>query len=109
MSEKLYEIRFDERLQVDRPYLNIKYEDLPEKIQQEFELKCQEICSQIPEKIKSWEQKYMFRFEELRDVEDEKDFLKLTEEMNEISSVICDLNILFLTIEGSFISSSLHA
>ncbi|TCS92359.1 hypothetical protein [Hazenella coriacea] len=109
MSEKQYEIRYDERLQVERPYLNIEYECLPEKVQQEFELKCQEICSQIPEQIKLFEQKYMVHFDQLRDVEDETEFLRLTEEMNEISSVICDLNILFLTIEGNFIHYSSHA
>lgn len=109
MTSALYEISFDERLGIDRPYLHVDYEDLPTEVQHEFEMKCQEICARIPEQIKKFESKYMKCFEELKEAESDDAFFQLTDEMNEISKVICDLNLLFLHIEGTYIATSLHA
>ncbi|MBA4492726.1 hypothetical protein ACFO25_09475 [Paenactinomyces guangxiensis] len=109
MTTAAYEIRFDERLGIDRPVLHVDYETLSDEVQQEFEMKCQQICARIPERIKRFEREYMERFEALKEAEDDEIFFNLTDEMNEISKIICDLNILFLYIEGTFIPSSSHA
>ncbi|SFI95207.1 hypothetical protein [Thermoflavimicrobium dichotomicum] len=109
MPEMPYEIKFDPRLKIDRPYLHVEYEQLPKQVQEEFELKCQEICSQIPDRIKSFEKEYMKKYEELKEADEDEVFFQLTDELNEISSCICDLNLLFLHIEGAYISHSVHA
>lgn len=109
MTTPAYEFRFDERLGIHRPLLHVEYEELPEEVRQEFELKCQEICARIPEQIKRLEQEYLERYEALKEAEDDKSFYRLTDEMNEISKNICDLNILFLYIEGTYLASGVHA
>ncbi|SEM67240.1 hypothetical protein [Lihuaxuella thermophila] len=109
MMTPAYEIRFDERLGIDRPLLHVEYEELPEELRQEFELKCQEVCARIPERIKCLEQEYLDRYEALKEAEDDETFYRLTDEMNDLSKTICDLNILFLYIEGTFLASSVHA
>ena len=106
---KAFGKKFDERLQVDRPFLNVDYEQLTEEERSQFELMCQEICAHIPEKIKEFEKKYMEKFEALKEAEEEEQFLAITDEMNELSSIICDLNLLFLYIEGTYIAKSFHA
>ncbi|WP_141201759.1 hypothetical protein [Paludifilum halophilum] len=104
-----YEFPWDERLQVHRPLLHVEYEEMPPEVQHTFELKCQEVCAQIPPQIKVFEQRYMDRFEALNQAREDEDFFGLMEEMNELSSCISDLNILFLHIEGHFIGASVHA
>jgi len=109
MQTKPYEVRYDRRLKIDRPFLHIDYEELSEAEREEFELICQEICSKIPDQIKAWEQEYNNKYESLKEADDEEVFYQLTDELNEISSRICDLNLLFLYIEGTYISQSIHA
>ncbi|RAL25575.1 hypothetical protein [Thermoflavimicrobium daqui] len=109
MESSLYEVKFDHRLKIFRPYLHVEYDQLPMQLQEEFELKCQEICSKIPDRIKCLEQEYMQKYEALKEVDAEDLFFQLTDELNEISSCICDLNLLFLQIEGAYISQSIHA
>ncbi len=103
-----YTTRQDLRLGVTKPVLLVPYEQLTGKEQASFELLCQTVSAGIPEAIKRFESKYMQKFDALADV-DEAGFYHVTEEMNEISSCICDLNLLFLWIEGNFLSKSLHA
>lgn len=103
-----YTTKQDTRLGVLRPVLLASYEELNEEEQASFELLCQEVAAQIPEAIKRLERTYMGKFEQLSEV-DERGFFQLTTEMNEISSCICDLNLLFLWIEGNFLAKSLHA
>ncbi|MFC4077169.1 hypothetical protein [Salinithrix halophila] len=109
MAIPSYERVHDERLRVDRPVLYVEYESLSEGEQQEFELLCQEICAQIPPRIKAFEEIYMDRFEALHQAENDEAFYHLLEEMNDISSRIADLNVLFLHIEGNFIAASIHS
>jgi hypothetical protein len=109
MTKALYEFRFDERLGVVRPWLHVDYEDLPPEKQHEFELRCQEVLARIPEKIKEWEQVYMNRFEALQKAEDEKAFFMINEELNDISSILCDLNLLYLHIEGTWLGANVTA
>ncbi|MBD1373168.1 hypothetical protein IC620_12460 [Hazenella sp. IB182357] len=100
-----YEIYFDDRLGMNRPRLLVDYDSLSAEQQQEFELKCQEICSYIPERIKAFESRYMSYYEQLKEADDETFFL-YNEEMNQISEIICDLNLLYLYIEGNFLNST---
>jgi hypothetical protein len=104
-----FEFCYDQRLGIRRPYLHREYEELSKELQDEFELKCQEICSEIPERIKVLEREYMRKFEDLREMDDETSFLRLNDEMNELSKKICDLNILYLYIEGTFLAANVHA
>lgn len=103
-----YTISQDDRLGLARPVLLTPYDKLNEEEQASFELLCQSVCAGIPEAIKRFERKYMQHFDALDEV-DETEFYQLMNEMNEISSCICDLNLLFLWIEGNFLSKSLHA
>lgn len=104
-----FELIYDERLRIQRPLLHVEYESLTPMLQSEFELLCQQVCAQIPEEIKRFEVEYLQVFDQLKDVDDEQQFLMLNEKMNDISSRICDLNLLFLHIEGTFIAYSVHA
>jgi hypothetical protein len=109
MQHSWFEFRYDERLNLPLPLLHVEYEELPEAARQEFELKCQEICSLIPERIKELERLYLARYDQLWDVENEESFLKLNDEMNELSRTICDLNLLYLHIEGTYLDANVHA
>lgn len=104
-----YEMYYDERLQIHRPILHVDYNELEKPLQAEFELLCQQVCANIPEQIKRFEEVYLQTFESLKEIEDEDQFLAINEQMNDLSSRISDLNILFLHIEGSFIAYSVHA
>jgi hypothetical protein len=103
-----YALKQDERLGVMKPVLFVPYEELSDHEQAEFELMCQKVCAKIPEAIKTLERTYMDYFEQLDQV-DETRFYDLMGEMNEISSCICDLNLLYLWIEGNFLAKSVHA
>lgn len=109
MSREYYEFVYDQRLQVNRPLLHVEYDDLPIQAQHTFELKCQEVCALIPPQIKAFEQQYMEKFDRLNQATDDKEFYQLLDEMNELSSRISDLNVLFLHIEGTYIATSMHA
>jgi hypothetical protein len=102
-----YTLQQDNRLGVARPVLFVDYEQLSTEEQASFELLCQTTSAQIPEAIKRLEQQYMERFTKLDQVE-EDEFYTLMDEMNELSSCICDLNLLYLWIEGKFLSSNVH-
>lgn len=104
-----YELRYDPRLRIERPYLNVDYEALSKTEREEFEVICQTVCSCISLQIRSFEKAYLERFEALERTEDDDAFYVLLDEMNEISSCISDLNVLFLHIEGRFLASREHA
>jgi hypothetical protein len=103
-----YTLKQDERLGIPKPVLFVEYEKLSEEEQARFELMCQTVCAKIPEAIKVFERRYMDYFERLDQVDDTA-FYEIMGEMNEISSCICDLNLLYLWIEGNFLSTSVHA
>jgi hypothetical protein len=107
MEQRWFELRYDPRLKLKRPYLYVEYEDLPVSVQEEFEFACQRVCAQIPDRIKEFEQKYLQIYEALKEAKDEEFFL-LMDQLNEISSIICDLNLLYLHIEGTYLSGSVH-
>ncbi|WP_124728101.1 hypothetical protein [Staphylospora marina] len=109
MSGKPYEFVFDERLGVLRPLLHVDYESMTESQQQDFELGCQEVLAAIPEKIRDWETEYLHRFEQLQTAEDDRDFVRLSEELNRISSILSDLNLLYLHIEGNYLGANVTA
>lgn len=108
MTGKRYEWRYDSRLQIERPHLRVDLEDLTMEEREEFEVMCQQACSQIPVRIQSLEKEYMEKFKVLERMEEDDDFFTLLNEMNEISSRISDLNVLFLHIEGRFLASHSH-
>lgn len=103
-----YQFHYDPLLQVDRPYLLISYEKMTVDEQEDFEVRCQEVCAYIPERIRQFEGKYMYYFDQLAHVESDNDFERITNNMNEISSCISDLNLLYLYIEGSFLGASVN-
>ncbi|SFS47022.1 hypothetical protein [Marininema halotolerans] len=109
MSKTTYELVFDQRLQIRKPLLHVDYEELSLEEQEQFEWLCQEICAEIPPRIQELEAIYMKSFEVLYFAEDDATFFQLTTEMNELSCLIADLNVLFLHIEGKFIQTSVHA
>lgn len=108
MSERWYELVHDERLRIERPVLHVAYDQLSQEQQDEFEMVCQRVCAQIPPQIKRLEQAYMDCFERLKQADGDEVFYKIMKKMNDISSQICDLNVLFLQIEGSFLASRAH-
>jgi hypothetical protein len=104
-----FEFCYDNRLGVLLPLLHVEYEEMPKALQDEFEYKCQEICSQIPEQIKQLERAYMEKYEALQEIDDEEHFLQLNDELNDLSKRICDLNLLYLHIEGTYLAANVHA
>lgn len=109
MSDQPYELCYDTRLQIERPYLHVRIDELSEVEREAFEVVCQQVCSRIPVQIQVFEKKYMERFTALESAEEDDMFFDLLQEMNEISSCISDLNVLFLQIEGRFLASRSHA
>lgn len=109
MSGQPFELRYDKRLQIETPHLHVPIDHLTEAEREAFEVVCQQVCSNIPVQIQTFEKSYMERFALLEEVEEDEDFFDLLDEMNEISSCINDLNVLFLHIEGRFLASRAHA
>lgn len=109
MSNRWYELIYDERLGIERPVLHVTYDQLTLEQQDEFEMVCQRVCAQIPPKIKLLEQAYMDCYERLKQTDGDEAFYEAMEKLNDISSRICDLNVLFLQIEGSFLASRAHS
>lgn len=103
-----FSFEYDERLGVYLPHLEVEYDQMSEEQQYEFELKCQEICSKIPERIRELEQEYMIIYEALKEAEDEDEFLRYNDKMNELSKAISDLNLLYLQIEGTYLGAHVH-
>lgn len=109
VKRRPFELQYDARLNIERPLLHVAYEELTEEEREEFEVLCQKVCSRIPVQIQNFEREYMKRFAELEQMEEDSQFYVLLDEMNEISSCISDLNVLFLHIEGRFLASLSHA
>jgi hypothetical protein len=108
MTEPPFSFVFDPRLGLKRPRLNREYEALTLEQQEAFELGCLQICAEIPEQIRQFEQQYMYYFAQLTEVDDESFFDQLNAKMNDISSRINDLNLLYLTIEGTYLGANVH-
>lgn len=108
MNEPPFSLVFDSRLGLKRPRLHTEYEALTPEQQEAFELACLEICAEIPERIRLYEQQYMHYYAQLTDVEDESVFDRLNAQMNDLSSRINDLNLLYLTIEGRYLGANVH-
>ncbi|PTX53710.1 hypothetical protein C8P63_12730 [Melghirimyces profundicolus] len=107
--DRLFHFFYDERLEVRRPLLHVNYEELPPESQHRFEMKCQEVCAEIPPKLKEWEERYMICFDALNQAEGEEDFDRIWDEMNDISSRIADLNLLYFHIEGHRYGANAYA
>lgn len=108
MAERPYEFRYDARLGIDRPVLHVAYERLSKAEREAFEYKCQQVCSRIPLRIQALERTYMTRYAELEHAEADTDYFAILNEMNDISSRISELNVLFLHIEGRFLASDVR-
>ncbi|WP_054949284.1 hypothetical protein [Numidum massiliense] len=109
MREAPYAWQFDARLDLERPVLHVPDDELTEADRQAFAAMCQQVCAKIPERIKTLEQEYMERFTRLEDVEQDAEFHELLDEMNEISGCISELNVLYLQLEGKYLTSYVHA
>lgn len=108
MNKAPFSFVFDPRLGLKRPCLYIEYEELTSEQQEAFELGCLQICAEIPEQIRQLERQYMIYYAQLADVADESVFDELNAKMNDLSSRINDLNLLYLTIEGTYLGANVH-
>ncbi|WP_044642126.1 hypothetical protein [Risungbinella massiliensis] len=108
LANNYYQFSFDKRLQLPIPKLYCEYEKMPLEVQADFELGCQKVASQIPEQIKRCEILYMDKFQLLQEAADLDGFDTLIEAMNEISSQIFDLNLLYQTIQGEYLGANVH-
>lgn len=109
MTAQPFAFPFDERLGIRRPRLFVDYEELSTARRHRFELGCQEVCSEIPSRIRWFEKRYMTLFEALNETSSETELDRLLDEMNELSSCIADLNVLYLHIEGTYIGANVSA
>lgn len=109
MSGQWFAFPFDERLGIHRPRLFVDYEELSRDNRHRFELGCQEVCAEIPERIRLLEERYMNLFEALNEMATEAEWERLMDEMNDLSSCIADLNVLYLHIEGTYIGANVQA
>lgn len=100
MAGSTYEWLFDSRLNIRRLILRVDPDQLTPGEKAELAIRYQEMAAQIPVQIKVFERRYMACYEELKQAEDDESFYSLVEEMNDLSSRISDLNILYVQIEG---------
>lgn len=107
-NKEYFRFLFDERLQVNRPYLLCDYEEMPEEVQDDFELRCQQVSAEIPEKIEALEREYMHLFDQLQETAEDDRFDQLMDQMNDLSSKIFDLNLLYVGIEGKYLGANVH-
>ncbi|MFS8512646.1 MAG: hypothetical protein LOD87_02850 [Planifilum fulgidum] len=108
MADPTYEWRFDPRLNIDRLILHVDPDRLTQEEKTELALRYQEMAAQIPAQVKAFERRYMACYEELKQAEDDESFYSLIDEMNDLSSRISDLNILYLEIEGRYLAGKVH-
>lgn len=108
MENSIYEWRFDPRLNINRLILHVDPDRLSQEEKKELALRYQEMAAQIPAQVNAFEKRYMACYEKLKQVEDDGDFYSLIEEMNDLSSRISDLNILYLEIEGRYLAGKVY-
>jgi len=108
MSDPTYEWRFDPRLNIHRLILRVDSDRLAPKERAELALRYQEMAAQIPAQVRAFEQRYMACYEALKQAEDDESFYSLIDEMNDLSSRISDLNVLYLEIEGRYLAGKIH-
>ena len=104
MADSTYEWRFDPRLNIRRLILRVDPDRLTPGERAELAVRYQEMAAQIPAQVKAFEKRYMACYEELKQAEDDESFYALIDEMNDLSSRISDLNILYLEIEGRYLA-----
>lgn len=109
MSAYPFTFVHDVRLGVTRPILYVDYDELPREKREEFELKCQACSASIPQRIKELEREYLELYEGLANLDEEDEFLRGMDQLNELSRRICDLNLLYLQIEGTYLAANVHA
>jgi hypothetical protein len=108
MADSIYEWRFDPRLNIRRLVLRADPDRLTDAERAELAARYQEMAAQIPAQVKAFEKRYMACYEELKQAEDDATFYSLIDEMNDLSSRISDLNILYLEIEGRYLAEKVH-
>lgn len=104
---RTYEFIYDEELGIEKPILYVPMEQLSEEDQSSLYHKMEQISGQIPERIRELERKYetlYARFSEEDHIQDDR-FYSRMEEMNEISRKIGELNILYLQMQGKYLTS----
>ncbi|SHE71500.1 hypothetical protein SAMN05444392_102490 [Seinonella peptonophila] len=107
MEEEIsYQLQYDERLGIKRPVLFVEYEQLSRSEQEMFEEACQQISSEIPDRIRYFEKEYLEYFDSLSQAEHEEMFEHMIKKMNDISRCISELNLLYLYIEGTYLGSN---
>jgi hypothetical protein len=98
-----YTFKYDPRIELDVPFLYVPFEEFSQEEKTEFYSQIQDVTAKIPAKILELDRHYMNKYQELDTRPD--DVFEIMYELTELSKKICELNVLFLHLEGRFIQS----
>jgi hypothetical protein len=94
-----YEFRYDERLEIEIPYMYADWEQFTQEEQYQIIYRWEKIRSQIPDRIKYLEKMIQERELKLQIEDDFQSFCQLSSEISDLASRIIDLNLWFRTQE----------
>lgn len=100
-SKQKFDFIYNPKLDIKEPVLYVPLNYLSATEKAEYFLEANKIAAEIPSKIQQLDKQYMQLHDELAG--NDEHFFDLFEEMNQISEKICELNVLYLRIEGHFI------
>ncbi|HJV47495.1 MAG TPA: hypothetical protein VJ824_17390 [Bacillota bacterium] len=98
-----FEFVYDPRIELNSPIIKIPVEEWTTEDLHQFYEEAQDVTAKIPAKILEFDKIYMQKYEELQ--YRPEDLFDIMEELNELSGKICELNVLYLRLEGKFLYS----
>lgn len=100
-----FTVRFDQELGIEVPVLYVPFDQLSEGEKEEFHAKMEEISGKIPGRIRELEQEYKEMYDHLSLENSDQIFFDGMERLNQISRSISELNILYLQMQGRYLTS----
>ncbi|WP_039944531.1 hypothetical protein [Thermicanus aegyptius] len=96
-----YEFHYVEELGIEIPHLYVPYDELSEDEKEDLQVKFEEISGKIPERIQALEKEYRDSYYLFAKEPSEDAFYHGMEYLNRLSRNICELNILYLQMQGN--------
>lgn len=95
---------YNPKIKLKVPVLKVPLEQLNAAELSEYQYEASKLAADIPAEISQLDQVYMEKYTQLQEAKEQHFFQKMNE-LNIISDAICELNVLYLKIQGQFLQS----
>ncbi|MBE3555350.1 MAG: hypothetical protein IMW85_10285 [Thermicanus sp.] len=100
-----FTIQYDQELGIEIPHLHVPFDQLDQREREELYVKMEEISGKIPERIRQLEHEYKEMYDRVSRENSDQTFFDGMERLNQISRLISELNILYLQMQGRYLTS----